>query len=56
MNGAPLESIPEETAKYESGKGRAPLPRTPEVFPQLAHAAARLLNPGPPPLRNSERW
>ena len=29
------------------------MPATP---PQLTHAASRLLNPGPPPLRNPERW
>ena len=26
------------------------------MSPQIAHAAARLLTPGPPQLRNSERW
>ena len=52
MNGAPLESIPEENLlKDESGKVRAPLQRAPEVSAQIAHAAARLLHPGPPPLR-----
>ena len=56
MNGAPLEPIPEEGPAKGSGKGQTPLPRAPEVSPQIAHAAARLLTPGPPPLRNSERW
>ena len=56
MNGAPLEAIPEEGPAKGSGKGQTPLPRAPEVSPQIAHAAARLLTPGPPPLRNSERW
>ena len=56
MNGTPLPTEEPETTPQQSGKGGAPLQRAPEVPPQLAHAAARLLNPGPPPLRNPERW
>jgi len=55
-NGNPLPTIPEETPAFESGNGRGPRPRAPQVSPQLTHAAARLLNPGPPPLQNPERW
>ena len=55
-NGNPLPTIPEETPAFEPGNGRGPGPRAPQVSPQLTHAAARLLNPGPPPLRNPERW
>ena len=55
-NGNPLPTIPEETPAFESGNGQGPRPRAPQVSPQLTHAAARLLNPGPPPLRNPERW
>ena len=51
-NGNPLPTIPEETPAFESGNGQGPRPRAPQVSPKLAHAAARLLNPGPPPLRN----
>ena len=39
-----------------SGKGQGLPQRAPEVSSLLQHAAARLMNPGPPPLRQAERW
>ena len=38
------------------GKGNDTAQRAPAVSEKLQHAAARLLVPGPPPLRQDERW
>ena len=38
------------------GKGNDTPERAPAVSEKLKHAAARLLVPGPPPLRQDERW
>ena len=40
----------------QPGKGRDTPGRAPAVSETLKHAAARLLVPGPPPLRQDERW
>ena len=49
--------VPEaEKPPTGSGKGQGLPQRAPEVSSLLQHAAARLMNPGPPPLRQAERW
>ena len=40
----------------QPGKGSGTPERAPAVSDKLKHAAARLLVPGPPPLRQDERW
>jgi hypothetical protein len=40
----------------QPGKGNGTPERAPAVSEKLKHAAARLLVPGPPPLRQDERW
>ena len=40
----------------QSGKDTDTPERAPAVSDKLQHAAARLLVPGPPPLRQEERW
>ena len=40
----------------QPGKGNDTPERVPAVSDKLKHAASRLLVPGPPPLRQDERW
>ena len=59
MSGAQNESPNGEGAgvgEPQPGKGRDTPGRAPAVSETLKHAAARLLVPGPPPLRQDERW
>ena len=59
MSGAQNESPNGEGAgvgEPQPGKGNGTPERAPAVSEKLKHAAARLLVPGPPPLRQDEWW
>ena len=55
MQGAPLTEAA-GAAERQTGKENDTPERAPAVSDTLKHAAARLLVPGPPPLRQAERW
>ena len=55
MQGAPRTEAA-GMGERQSGKDNDTPERAPVVSDKLQHAAARLLVPGPPPLRQDERW
>ena len=53
---APIHEEAAESGERQPGNGNDTPKRAPAVSDKLKHAAARLLVPGPPPLRQDERW